>query len=198
MSKNIIIPELMKNLKKDRRGFPIPYVVLEDKKGVAHFKINDDIKQMKCIKEDLCGICGTTIKKNEHWFIGGQLSAFHPKGAFNDTSMHKECGEYALQVCPYLAYTQYKAKDDIDTNKIELERNITYFNPTQDQERLDFFCYVRAKDYVVINRGIQRYIHPQKPYLEIRFWLDGEEITLEQANNILSLKKKESFLPVNK
>lgn len=204
--REVPVPPNMQDLNKDERGFPIPFVVLIDKNGQSHFKINDEKKNEVCIAEKRCNICGKPISPNEHWFVGGMLSAFHPQGAFNDTSVHHECGVYALQVCPYMAYTQYQAKENIDKtiNKLEqedIEKRI-FFNPTQDTERLAFFCFVNAPDYDAVNKFPYRFIHPVKisnkclgGYLNVEYWLDGEKISSEKAKEILKSKGKQSFLP---
>lgn len=196
--KDIPIPELMKNLPKDSRGFPIPYVVLIDDNKVPHFKVNDDRRNERCIANKMCHICGVPLINSNIWFIGGMLSAFHPNGAFNDGAVHKECGVYALKVCPYLAYTQYQAKSIIDTSKIATadNKNMIYVNPTQDLERLDFFCLVRAAEYRITGNAGFRYIHPKKPYLEVEYWRDGEQITVEQAKEFLREKEKADYLPI--
>src|SRR4051794_25051986 len=113
-AKDIPIPERMKNLRfDDRRGIPIPYVVLIDKTGAPQYKINDEEKNVQCFEKKLCHICGQKLN-GEFWFIGGQLSAFHPRGAFVDGAVHKECGLYALQVCPYMVFSNYKAISDTE------------------------------------------------------------------------------------
>ena len=92
--------------------FAIPYVVLIDPTGIPHFKANDETKVEKCINEKLCSICGDPLEK-DMWLIGGTLSAFHENGCYIDSPVHKECGIYALKTCPYMAYTQYIAKEGV-------------------------------------------------------------------------------------
>lgn len=200
--KDVPIPPLMKGLMKDERGFPIPYVVLMDKNNKPLFKINDEQKKVSnCIERRLCSVCGNPMLQGKMWMIGGMKSAYHPQGAFNDTPVHKECGEYALQVCPYLAYTQYSRKP-IDFGKVVEatdEKIQGFVDMTQSEERLDFFCFLRVTDFKVKRYSIaERYIYPIKPYLEERYWLDGKEITMLDAEAILQSKGKESLLPLNK
>jgi len=196
--KDVPLPQHMQGLLKDERGFPIPFTVLVDAKKVTHFKINDSRKTDFCIEHRLCTICGVKLVRGNMWFIGGQLSAFHPKGAFNDPPVHYECGKYALQVCPYLAYTQYAAKE-IDHTKVapESKGTMVFYNPTQDMERLEFFCFVQGWNYKITTGplGVDRFIQPEKPYYKIEYWKDGKQITLKQANDLLEAKDKESYLP---
>src|SRR6478672_2277487 len=100
------IPERMLHLKIDERGYAIPWGVVVDDNGTAHFAINDHVVRRRSITEDLCGLCGHKLFRGR-WFVGGSKSAFHEHGAFIDPPMHSECAHYALQVCPYLAAPRY-------------------------------------------------------------------------------------------
>lgn len=108
------IPARMSHLPLDRRGYPIPWIVMRDRHGVAHFTINDHAKVRQCAKFGLCGICGkalgTHVPKNPlkgAYFVGGPACFYSTRGAFLDPPMHRECAEYALRVCPYIANPSY-------------------------------------------------------------------------------------------
>jgi hypothetical protein len=199
--KQVQIPELMKNLELDKRGYPVPYIILRDAGGAPHFKINNDIKVEECIKDNKCSVCGNEMK-DDTWMIGGPMSAFHPNGAYIDIPTHKVCGEYALQVCPYLAVSVYNGKqtmDEITAGNFteDVNKQIVFLNPTQTQDRVPFFVFTKIKGYAVKRSGINRYIIPQRPYLETEFWNDGVQLTHEQmvklaaddANKKLQAKK---------
>jgi hypothetical protein len=185
------------------RGFPVPHVVLIDNNGEPHFKVNNSDKEFDCINNAMCNICGKHIQKGEYWFIGGQLSAFHPRGVFNDGPVHHICGHFALQVCPYMAFSQYKAAGVEGTQRIakQLEGKSDFsslFNPTQSMKRLSFFVFARAKEYKV---NVHPEMHgittasPARPYTVIEYWLDGKQITRDEAVEILKAKKEHNFLP---
>ena len=44
----IAVPERMKHLDRDHRGYPIPYIVFRDSDNKPHFTINDDTKVCRC------------------------------------------------------------------------------------------------------------------------------------------------------
>lgn len=190
--KKVEIPDLMKDLQVDRRGYPAPYIVLRDKNNVPQFTMNDDTLVEKCIKEKLCSICGKELR-DDMWMIGGPMSAFHPQGAYVDIPTHKICGEYALQVCPYLAVSVYNGKktmDDIDAEnfKVDDDKRMIFINPTQSQDRVPFFVFSKISGYAVQRSGMQRYIKPIRPYLEVEFWNDGEKISEEKAVELAKAK----------
>lgn len=176
--KTIPIPQLMRdNCEVDPRGFPVPFVVLKDKDGKHHFKINDTEKSIKCIEEKLCTICGTKMVVEDRWLVGGIASAFDEKGFYIDLPVHKKCGEYALKVCPYLAYSNYNGKLDMDKLQAQLP-TILLNNPTVDQDRLPFFVFLRPQSFGYFNIGQSSFrLKAFQPYLEVEFWNEGEQIT---------------------
>ncbi len=173
----------MKDLPLDKRGLPVPVIILKDKNGDHHFKMNNDVVVEQCIKDKTCTICGNPLG-TDMWMIGGPMSAFHPNGAYIDAPVHKACGEYALQVCPYLAVSTYSGKP-VKIPEGGVFDNMLFVNPTQSPDRVPFFVFSKISGYSVKRYGIERYIIPDKPYLEIEFWNDGEQLTREQAQNLV-------------
>lgn len=185
------MPSRIAMLPKTKHGIPIPYVVLVDKFGEAHFRVNNEEKNFECMFKRKCHICGQALL-GENWFIGGHLSAFHERGAFNDGPTHKDCGLFALKVCPYLANNNYKAStSDAAMQKIadklagKVEKNIGLYNPTQMNDRLQFFCFCQAPDYALIKSPPTYIVRATKPYISIEYWKEGEQITLEAARQLL-------------
>jgi hypothetical protein len=112
MKRDIPIPDQMKGLPLDKRGFPIPFIVARDNAGLPLFTVNDDRLTTRCIAESLCGICGLELTYGDLWWVGGPLSAFHPGGCYVDGPMHAECSTYALMACPHLAAPKYTKRLD--------------------------------------------------------------------------------------
>lgn len=180
----IPLPTKMQDLPVDVRGFPIPYIIWRDQAGKPHFKINDDYRVEVAISNDLCAICGKKMN-NDKWLIGGPDSAFHPNGAYIDTPNHHECGQYALQVCPYLAFIGYHSKLNFD----KLPEGI-FVDPTVDPNRVPFFVFIKISDFTVIRpTPVQRYLKPVKPYLGIEYWNNGEKITEQFAQELYKRKQ---------
>ena len=165
--------------------FAIPYIVLRDRNNIPHFKVNDERKVEECIEKDRCSVCGEKLG-NDKWLIGGKMSAFHERGAYIDIPVHKECGVYSLKVCPYMAYTQYTAKGISDGEKAVLleDEKLVLMNPTMDENRLQYFVFVKIKSYSIIRKFANRFIHPERPYLAIEYWRDGKQLTISQVNKL--------------
>ncbi len=102
----IELPKIMRTMERDARGFPIPFIVMRDKTGFAHFNINDSRRVETALAKRLCSICGKRLEKLV-WFVGGTLCFTSDRAAFLDPPMHQECAEFALAVCPFLAAPRY-------------------------------------------------------------------------------------------
>lgn len=93
------IPEYLKHLKVNSKGYPIPFFVAYVD-GKPDFRLLDARKQGYCIDQKLCAICGKKLFKNSYYFISG------PEGYKNkiatDPAMHRNCAEYSLNMCPHL------------------------------------------------------------------------------------------------
>src|SRR5262245_45233713 len=109
------IPEQMRALPRDPRGYPIPVTIGRDQNGKPHFVVNDEAERQRVIAHALCSICGERMSR-VRWFVGGPQSAFHEHGAYIDPPMHKDCAHFALQCCPYLAMPSYRGF--ADTQKV--------------------------------------------------------------------------------
>lgn len=93
------MPERIARLPRTASGYPIPFFVAYVD-GVPDLKLLDGRKQLVCIQNRLCGICGESVEPGEIAFITG------PKGVENrvctDPGMHEGCAEYAVHVCPFM------------------------------------------------------------------------------------------------
>lgn len=179
--RTVPLPQRMQTLEKDVRGLPIPFLVMRDNEGTAHFTINDHEKHALCLREDRCAICSQKLLRGR-WFVGGPLSAFHEHGCYIDTPLHQECMEYALQVCPYLAAPKYTGRlDDLKVDYSKIPAHVLLVDPTMIPERPPLFVAVMAAGQKVWRNGLQTYVKPvrrpgNKPYLAQQFWLHGERL----------------------
>lgn len=191
------IPEAMANNPRDKRGLPIPFIVLRDVAGKPHFQVNDDRKIRRCIRESLCSISGKHISSSDdklHWLVGGPLSHLHMHGAFNDPPMLRACAEYALRVCPYIAMPNYNSRVDVNgmsrldraAERIDAGNGILIMHdPTMSPERPLLFglggyrriSTVRRPDGSLLVRAHER--------AHMSWWKDGEELSPEDSLRLL-------------
>lgn len=105
------IPRALRKRPRDRRGYPIPWIVLIDTNGRPHFTINHGERTLAAGRRKLCGLCGTKLRRDVA-LVGGTRCFLSPYGAFSDPPMHRDCAAYALAVCPYLAAPSYGRRID--------------------------------------------------------------------------------------
>jgi hypothetical protein len=187
MSDPVPLPKALRSLPKDRRGYPIPYIVMLDKEGKPHFTINDHRRVHTCFTQRKCSICGRRIA-DQFWFIGGPGSFFHPNGAFIDPPTHEECGRYALQTCPYLALPSYGKRIDDRTLKPGLlpDDRMILMDPTMDPNRPQTFCFGSTRSYDVAFKGPgERYLHAHG-WTHYEFWRNGQPLSLDQGEAIVA------------
>lgn len=166
----------MKHLKRDKRGYPVPWGVLVDNDGLPHFAITLENRRAEMVKRDLCSICGTKLFRGR-WFVGGALSAFHKYGAYLDPPMHNECAHYALQVCPYIAAPSYSR--EIGGEKIKGRSHdggiiVTNADAVPGRPAGDIFVAVMATRQRVLDNLNTK---PHQPYSAVEFWRHGLRVS---------------------
>jgi hypothetical protein len=165
--RDVPIPDRMKHLPLDRRGYPVFTIAARDANGVPLFTVNDGERVRRCVREKLCHICGTGLFRG-NWFIGGPMSAFHEHGAYNDGPMHGECAHYALRVCPHLASKDYVGSiADVQGDKLLQSGTVTsILSTTQIPGKPPVFVAVMAigHESFAVATGIGVHFRPRRPY----------------------------------
>lgn len=187
--KSIEIPDRMKSLPRDRRGYPIPFVVHVDKEGQPYFQLDAASKVNHCMLERRCTMCGQELL-GDCWLVGPYTRAYRPPGIFHDGAVHKECGTYALQVCPFLAapsYSKMLTPEKIQNDLAEkLGGTFVGVNlPRNSTRQATFFVLVKVSRYFLQEVPGKFNLMPERPFLEEEFWKNGEKITREEALQLL-------------
>lgn len=181
--RDIAVPDQMKHLPLDRRGYPIFFGALVGKDGTPFFTINDERKRDRMIEGDLCSICGKKLFKFR-WFAGGPRSAFDERGCYIDMPMHDDCVHYALQVCPYLSAPRYLreiGQRQADAARVKSDHLITV-DPTMVPDRPDVFVAVLARGQKMVGGNWhQDYVVPKRPYLRFEHWRHGRLLTADEV-----------------
>jgi hypothetical protein len=190
------VPIKMRMLARDRRGYPIPFIVTRDLTKRPFFTINDVGRVIICGRRKVCGICGQKLERDT-WLIGGPGAAFHEHGAYLDPPMHKACATYALQVCPYLG-ARYTGRIDAALAKTgvwEPDRRILA-EEHMIPEQPPFFVLARTAAAPLELRDNQTpYFHPVRPWLTVELWHDGLQIDDATARERLAANDKWPWTP---
>ena len=180
------IPQRIARLDTDERGYPIPWSVLRNDDGDPFFTVNDDRKTWQALCEGLCPLCGERLGKWK-WFVGGPRSAFDAHGWYIDLPGHRECMEYALGTCPYLAAPRYLGRIDV-VNPEKLPPDATLLlDRTIISDRPEVFVATASAGMETLPRGglLQPLVRPARPLVEWTFWRHGKQITLDEALPVL-------------
>jgi hypothetical protein len=105
------VPELMKDLKLDQRGYPIPYFATI-KDGKPDFRFQDIIKQEEALRRHLCSICGKRLYDDFSYVISGPMG--YKNKVSSDAAMHLACADYSIHVCPHLVLQKAERRADDD------------------------------------------------------------------------------------
>lgn len=175
--KNIEVPLRMRDLPKDNRGYPIPFTILRDSKGLPDFRRHDATLAGKSILHKICSICGHPLA-SDIWFISGVRIALEPRGGYIDPPVHKQCGTYALRVCPYLAVPSFSKRLTNEGKNVGKSVQVMPGKPV-------VFAFTKTIDYQVIQLNNAGVILPVRPFLDIEFWREGMQITWSQAKRLL-------------
>lgn len=171
-----VMPPRIAALPRDRRGYPVPYVVMRDGLDEPHFTMNDTHKVVAAAHFGLCSICG---EKLGAWkaMAGGPASAFHPNGAYFDGPVHLECGKYAMQTCPWLAVPGWSKRIGARTLKPESVPEgavLIAEDVTVHPDQPPVFVLVTTRRVRSINTRQHR---PERPYGEVSYWRGGVELS---------------------
>jgi hypothetical protein len=178
--KAVPIPEIMRHLPLDARGYPIFFGAYVDQDGIPHFTTNDEAKRAAMIAHDLCSICGKKLLRGR-WFVGGPQSAFHERGCYIDMPTHDECVHYALQVCPYLAAPRF-SKSIAETKAGQISNAVVMVDPTMIDGRPPLFVAVMAVGQKMVgDNGFQSYVKPSRPYRKVEFWRHGSQLSADEG-----------------
>lgn len=166
------IPERMRHLDRDPRGYPIFAMAYRDATGKPHFTVNDQDKRHRLVVEDRCSICGGKLFRGR-WFLGGPGSALHPRGAYVDPPMHDECVHYALHVCPHLTNPNYDK--GVRGRTIARDDPVLLFeNENVGEFRPNVFMAVLARGQRVHSGTLGTdYIIPKRPFIRVEYWQNG-------------------------
>jgi hypothetical protein len=92
------LPERIKGLPKDARGFPVPWFVAWYD-GKPDFRVTDANKKRLAVTTRLCWVCGERLGP-EMCFVATPICAIYRDAP--EPPCHRECGVFAARACPFL------------------------------------------------------------------------------------------------
>lgn len=170
MKNTFSIPPIMRELKIDERGYPIPFFV-PIINGKPEFRFQDVHKQRRCLDEKLCSICGKKLYDKSYWFISGPLGLQNQTAS--DPPMHEDCARFSITVCPHLIY------QNAERRTTPLKEGNAFRNPSQVLDKPSEIYLVKADKYNAVRFAGQRIIKFRPKYKERYAYEDGRLIRQE-------------------
>ena len=94
------IPERMKHLPIDERGYPVPWFVGWIDKETPEFRSMDYKKFVRAVKEKLCWVCGNPLGRHLAFVLGPMCTITRTTA---EPPSHRECAEWSVKACPFLS-----------------------------------------------------------------------------------------------
>lgn len=103
------LPDRMKRLPVDHRGYPVPKFVewIDDK---PDFRVMSSSHLVNCVKRKLCWVCGEMLGRWKCFVIGPMCSVNRISA---EPPSHRECATFSVKVCPFLT-VPHRRRDDRD------------------------------------------------------------------------------------
>lgn len=118
------LPDRMKALPVDKRGFPVPFFVAwldeagnETMAGSSHgrpdFRIVGIGKVEDCVRRERCWLCGQRLGAYKAFVVGPMCAV---NRVSSEPPSHRECAEFAAKACPFLTQPRMRRneKDVLD------------------------------------------------------------------------------------
>lgn len=97
------LPERMRNLPVDERGYPVPWFVAWYE-GKPEFRAMDAGKLRDALKQRLCWVCGQPLGRWLAFPIGAMCVITRTIG---EPPSHRECAEWSIRNCPFLSNPEF-------------------------------------------------------------------------------------------
>lgn len=135
-------PARIAALDEDERGYVKFFMILPPPGRELHFRVLNYENVLKCGTHKLCGICGLTLSYR-FWFLGSREDV--ADRLFPSPPFHRDCLDYALRVCPFLAGIYTPKHQELGPQFVHA--------PLTETRRGDFGLYCTRSFTVSVKRG---------------------------------------------
>jgi hypothetical protein len=118
------LPDRMKKLPVDARGYPVPWFVhwfhangkalesIDIRPGPGDypdFRVVDSRKMRRAVREDLCWVCGEPLGKFMAFVIGPMCAVNRTSG---EPPAHRDCAIFSAMACPFLTKPKVERREN--------------------------------------------------------------------------------------
>ena len=161
------IPARLAQRPRDSRGYPIPYSVLIDSSGRPDFRVADAETWVRTVNLRICSLCAQPLGKHLA-FVGGPLTQVNRM--FTDLPMHRDCAEYALKVCPFLAAPRFRYAETFSSKDADIAFAV---NAHVSETRPEVFFMGITSKYEVVRLSPVTLVARAAPWTEVVWWREG-------------------------
>ena len=102
------LPERMRDLPIDARGYPVPFFV-HWINGEPEFRGMDGEKWLRCVKEKLCWVCGSRLGVYNTFAVGPMCGITRTS---SEPPSHMPCARWSARNCPFLSRPHMRRRED--------------------------------------------------------------------------------------
>jgi hypothetical protein len=117
------LPERMKHLRVDSRGYVVPWFVAwidgPDGVEIPEFRAMDDVKFVTAVKEKRCWVCGGRLGARLVFVVGPMCGI---NRVSSEPPSHLECAQWSARNCPFMSKPQMVRREGgsgVDPSVIE-------------------------------------------------------------------------------
>lgn len=169
--KDIPLPARLARRPVSERGFPVPWFV-SFIGGKWDFVNLDPRKIVEAYRRKICWLCGEPLGQYFAFVIGPMCSI---NRVSSEPPSHRECAEYAVRACPFLARPNAKRNEAASMGKLETVPGIAIeHNPGAN------LIWI-TKSFKPINAGDGALFEIGEP-LEVSWWAEGRTATRAEVD----------------
>lgn len=164
------LPDSMAGLPVNAKGYPVPkFVAWID--GEPDFRIIKPGWIGKCIRQNLCWLCGCKMGQRK-WFVIGPMCAI--TRTTSEPPCHRLCAQFAVKNCPFLTKPLAQRNDRDMPDHIPPPGNPVFRNPGVS-------CIWESREFRMIDDGKGRQLIDVGEPSGATFWREGRKASQEEV-----------------
>jgi len=185
---DIAIPARLARRPRDHRGFVVPYFVawldadshgVDEPNGTPDFRVVDPARMRECVRHHRCWLCGDKMGARLAFVLGPMCTI---NNIISEPPSHRECAEYAMRACPFLARPRMRRNaKDMPTKYVEAAGLHADRNP-------GVMALWMTRSYKMVNAyaGNAGVLFRVGPAEHVEWWREGRHATRDEVLEALT------------
>lgn len=169
------LPDAMKRLPLDKRGYPVPEFVAWIK-GEPDFRVVKPGWWAKCVAQKVCWLCGGSLSKRQFFVIGPMCSVTRTT---TEPPCHRGCAMFAIKNCPFLTRPMAVRNERGLPEERHVAGEMIARNP-------GVTCLWESADYKLFKDPSGQWLIEVGDPVDISFWREGRRA--ERAETLHSIE----------